>query len=265
MQADISKGNLIPAKRREIICDIARKDGVVRIKDLSEKLKVTQMTVHRDLEILEKQGFLERTHGGAIFSHRTDFEPLYVQKKEKNILQKEEIGKMAASLIKEGDTIFMNSGSSTLSFIRNLSCDGVKIITNNPLVSVETIPNNLEIFLTGGLLRKESFSLVGESALRDIREVYASKAIIGTDGISMKYGLTISVRSEAILNSLMIAQTHGPVIILADSTKFGNVSSFVFSFIKEINDVVTDDGLDDMYIEEFEKAGVNVHLVKINK
>jgi DeoR/GlpR family transcriptional regulator of sugar metabolism len=257
--------SLIPARRRKIICNKIQNNGAVRIKDLSSSLKVASMTIRRDLEILEKQGIVERTYGGAIISNRMKFETLFKQKKEKNIIQKEEIGKIASTLIENSDTIFVNSGTTTLSFVRNIIAHDVKIITNNALVAMEDITDSTEIFLTGGILRKESYSLVGETAMRDVREVYAAKAIIGTDGISLKYGLTLSVRSEGELNALMINQTQGAVIVLADSSKFGNVSSFSFSSIKKITDIVTDDGLNSMVIEEFKKIGIRVHIAKIKQ
>ncbi len=248
----------IPAKRHDTIVRLVKEKGVVRVTELSEVLRVTEMTIRRDLEVLEKKGLLERTHGGAVYSDRVSLEPLYAQKSGTRRAEKEAIGRLAASLVRDGETIFVNSGSTTLEFLRRLSGRGIKLITNNPWAPIEVRSEGVEVLLTGGELRRESFSLVGEIATGTVRGVFGTKAVIGVDGFSLRYGITTPVRAEAAINGLMIEQTHGEVIVIADSSKFGRVSNFLAAPISAVNTLITDPGLDEQAREDFGRMGIRI-------
>ena len=248
----------LPANRHAAIVRILKEKGIVRVSELSGSLEVAEMTIRRDLEALEKKGLLERTHGGAVYSDRVSLEPLYSQKSRIRQEEKKAIGRLAASLIREGDTVFVNSGSTTLEFLRCLAVRGVKIITNNPWAPTEVRSDGVEVLLTGGELRRESFTLVGETAAQTVRGVFGTKAVIGVDGFSLRYGITTPVQAEAALNGLMIEQTHGEVIVIADSSKFGRVSNFLTAPISAVNTIVTDRGLDEQSREEFGRLGIRV-------
>jgi len=252
----------IPAKRHDAIARLVKEKGMVRVAELSEVLRVTEMTIRRDLEALEKKGLLERTHGGAVYSDRVSLEPLYAQKSGIRKAEKEAIGRLAASLIRDGDTIFVNSGSTTLEFLRRLTGRRIKLITNNPWAPAEVRSEGVEVLLTGGELRRESFSLVGEIATRTVRGAFGSKAVIGVDGFSLKYGITTPVQAEAALNGLMIEQTHGEVVVLADSSKFGKVSNFLSAPISAVNSIVTDPGLDEKAREDFGRMGIRILIAE---
>ena len=115
---------LIPAERRRLIREFVRSQGVVKVVDLSRRLGVSEITVHRDLEALEQEGVLERTHGGAIYSQRMDVEPLYTDKDRIHRHEKQAIGQLAVSLVEDDDTILINSGSTTLQVIHQLRLSG---------------------------------------------------------------------------------------------------------------------------------------------
>jgi DeoR family fructose operon transcriptional repressor len=257
--------NQIPANRHEAIYHLAKERHVVKVAELSELLGVTEMTIRRDLEAMERKGLLERTHGGAVYNDRIGLELLYDQKSTLRQAEKEAIGKMAASLIEEGDTVFLNSGSTTIQVIQHLDVGRVKVITNNPLVPLNVRSDKLEVYLTGGELRRESFTLVGETAMYAVRQVYANKAIIGIDGFSIRHGLTNTIQGESWLNRLMIHRTHGEVILVADSSKVGKVTNFLTSSISAISTLVTDAGLDAQYVEEFGRIGIKVLLASENR
>jgi len=248
----------IPAKRHDAIARLVKEKGMVRVAELSEALRVTEMTIRRDLEALEKKGLLERTHGGAVYSDRVSLEPLYAQKSGIKRAEKEAIGRLAASLVREGDAILVNSGSTTLEFLRRLPALRFKLVTNNPWAPIEVRSEGAELLMTGGELRRESFSLVGEVAARTVRGAFGTKAFLGVDGFSLKYGITTPVQAEAALNGLMIEQTHGEVIVIADSSKFGRVSNFLAAPIEAVNTIVTDRGLDEQSREEFARIGIRV-------
>lgn len=253
----------IPANRHEAIYRLAKEQHVVKVTELSELLGVTEMTIRRDLEAMERKGLIERTHGGAVYNDRVGLELLYEQKSALHEREKEAIGSLAASLIEEGDTVFLNSGSTTIQVIQHLDKGRVKVITNNPLVPLNIRSDKLEVYLTGGELRRESFTLVGEPAMHSIRQAYANKAVIGIDGFSLRHGLTNTIQAESWLNRLMIHRTHGEVILVADSSKVGKVTNFRTSSISALSTIVTDERLDPQYAEEFSRIGIRVLIAPV--
>ena len=249
----------VPAERQAQIYALARQKGVVRVAELSELLGVTEMTIRRDLQVLERKGLVERAHGHAICNDHVGLEPVYSQKSALRQDEKTAIGKLAASLIGEGDTVFVNSGSTTIRFLEFLDC-GAKIITNNPLAPMYIRSPKLEVLLTGGELRRESLTLVGESAILTIGRAFATKAVIGVDGFSIRYGLTSPTQAESWVNRLMIRRTRGEVILVADSSKLGKVANFQAAPISAVNTIVTDSSMDPANVAEFTRLGIKVLL-----
>jgi len=251
--------DLIPAERKLHIQKILRTQGVVRVSSLSDLLGVSQITIRRDLEQLEEEGFLERTHGGAILSHRLRLEPLFTEKDNINQEAKRQIGMAAARLVEDGDTLLINSGSTTLRIFPNLvGIKNLRVITNNMGVFLETRGMDLELILTGGIFREQSNSLVGSFAVHNIEKVVATRCFIGVDGISLKHGLTTPILQEAEAARAMIDCTKGPVIVVADSSKLGVVSNFSTATIDQVNILVTSKGIDDTYLAGLEEKGIEV-------
>jgi|LFRM01.1.fsa_nt_gb DeoR/GlpR family transcriptional regulator of sugar metabolism len=244
--------------RREAIYKIIKNDGMARVIDLSERLNVTGATIRRDLLYLKQQGLIERTHGGAVAVDRVDREPLFAQKSLLHRSQKDAIAKKAASLIEDYDTIFLNSGSTTLRLFRYITAKHVKIVTNNASFPNEDINSDVEIISTGGFFRQESHTLVGEAALNSITQVYAIKSFIGLDGFDVKLGMTTPVQPEAHINRMMIEHTREQVIVLADSSKIGKVSNFFVAPITAAHIIITDDGISDEKKIELEGSGLQV-------
>jgi len=244
--------------RREEIYQLIRDNGTARVSDLSDKLGVTTMTIRRDLETLELDGLIERTHGGAVAVNRTNREPLFTQKRVINRLQKDLIARKASSLIEDYDTVFLNSGTTTLRIFRNITAKHVKIVTNNAYFPMDDIPDSLEVISTGGLFRKESFTLIGETTLHSISQVFASKAFIGLDGFDVHYGMTTPVQPEAHVNRMMIEHTRGEVIVVADSSKIGKVSNFFVAPVTSAQKLLTDSGITDEQVADLEQMGIEV-------
>jgi len=250
---------LIPAERKLRIQKIIRSRGVVRVSNLVDVLGVSQITIRRDLEKLEEEGFLERTHGGAILSHRLQLEPSFTEKNSINQEAKRLIGMAAAQLVEDGDTLLINSGSTTLRIFPNLvGIKNLRVVTNNMGAFLETRGIDLELILTGGIFRGQSNSLVGSFAVRNIQKVIATKCFIGVDGISRKHGLTTPVLQEAEVARTMIDCTKGAVIVVADPSKLGVVSNFSTATIDQVNTLVTSKGVDDEYLAELEEEGIKV-------
>lgn len=208
-------------------------------------LHVSDATIRRDLEWLENDGLVERTHGGVILNERLNLEPEYQQRAQRSPEEKSQIGVLAASMIEDGDIVFVNSGTTTTQVIRHIrSSADVTIITNNLIAVLELGDIDYALILLGGEFQPKSHSVAGRFAISNLSQVYASKAFIGVDGISLKHGYTVPTNEEAEVVNLMLERTHGPVYIVSDHRKWGVVSNFAIAPIHLVPRLVTDDGLD---------------------
>ena len=252
----------IPAQRQQDIYHLAESRGTVSVGELSTFLGVSEITIRRDLSALERRGMVERTHGGAICTHRVRFETLYAQKGLELRREKQAIGHAAAELIEEGDTVLVNSGSTTLEVIRHLSRKHVRVITNNVAAVLEAQALGIELILIGGEYRPQSNSVVGGLASDALNRIYGSKAVIGIDGFSVKHGLTTPVYHEAEINRLMIERTRGPVIVVADHRKLAVVSNFVTANVEDVDILVTDEGFQEEYRSDLESSGIRIVIAR---
>jgi DeoR family fructose operon transcriptional repressor len=249
---------LIPAQRRERIQEYLAIHQIARTADLMALLETSEATVRRDLEWLEQEGFLERTHGGAIINQRMTFEPEYLLRAQKNPEEKRYIGALAASLIENSDIVFINSGTTTTQVIHNIRNEaGISVFTNNLNAALEVGESGFHHYLIGGEYQPRSKSLAGRFAIENLRQVYANKAIIGVDGISLKHGCTVPTNLEAEVVRQMIERTKGQIIIVADHSKWGVVSNFQVASIDEIDKLITDEGIDLSAIESLAEHSVD--------
>lgn len=249
---------MIPSRRHDSILKILEQHEKVEIADLSRSLKVAEMTIRRDLSSLEQQGFLERIRGGAARIKRLATEDRF---EKKNLLMKEEklsIGRAIPRFMENNDTVFINSGTTVLQAALNLNNFALRIITNNPALTAVDLGRETSLIILGGEFRPESHSIVGEQAIEVIGKIYANKAIIGVDGLSLKYGLTNSCFVEASLNGKMIEHTHGKVIVVADHTKIGKVGPFSLAPIETMDILITTKGFPAEYYDELTAMGVTV-------
>jgi len=256
------RNNAISQKRQNRILEQLYKKGEVNVKDLSSEFSVTPITIRRDLDTLSEKGLIDRIHGGAIMTKKLRDEALFIEKGHRYISEKARIGQIAASLIKEDDTVFLNSGSTTLEVIKHLKGKRVRVITNNAAVlNVERDPQ-IEIFLVGGEYRETSQSLIGDMAQETLSHVFSSCTILGVNGISRQFGLTTNVQQETSVNRIMVERCHGSVIVVADSSKIGIVSNFSTASINSVSTLITDEKIKDEQVSEFENMGIKVITTK---
>jgi DeoR family fructose operon transcriptional repressor len=236
---------LIPAQRRERIQEYLVTHKIVRMDDLFTLLDTSEATVRRDLEWLERQGIIERTHGGAILSQRLTLEPEYLLRAQKNPEKKRLIGATAAALIEDNDVVFINSGTTTTQVIRHIRAEaGISVFSNNIYAALEVGEAGYKHYLVGGEFQPHSNSVAGSFAIDNLRHVYADKVILGVDGVSLKHGCTVPSNAEAEVVRQMIERTRGRIIIVADHSKWGVVSNFQIASIDEIDLFVTEEALD---------------------
>jgi DeoR family fructose operon transcriptional repressor len=242
---------LIPAQRRDRIQEYLALKKIVPSSELSRLLDVSEATVRRDLEWLENEGVLERTHGGAIYSQLMHFETEYMQRAQQNIEEKRLIGALAATLINDGDTIFINSGTTTTQLIHQIRKEAdITVITNNLQAVMEVGEVSYELILLGGEFQPKSNSVSGRFTCENLSQIYADKTLISVDGISLKYGCTVPSNSEAEIIRTMIERTHGPISVLADHSKWGVVSNFEVAKYNQISKLIIDDGLNEDTLHE---------------
>jgi DeoR family transcriptional regulator, fructose operon transcriptional repressor len=256
---------LIPAQRRRKIQEYLDVHKIVRMDDLCLLLETSEATVRRDLEWLERQGIVERTHGGAILSQRLTIEAEYLQRAQKHPEEKRAIGKLAASFIEDHDIVFINSGTTTTQVIRHVRGEaGITIISNNIIAAVDVGRAGFTHYLLGGEFLPQSISVAGGFSLDNLRQIYANKAILGVDGISILHGCTVPTAPEADVFRQMIERTKGKIIVVADSSKWGVVSNFQVATIDEIDVLITNEEMDPSTSNTLADHSVEIHIAKVN-
>lgn len=244
-------------ERRMRIVDIINSGKTVTVEELSRILDISESTVRRDLKYLEDKGLIHRTHGGAMNPLPTDYEPTFLEKEEEMIEEKRAIGMRAAELIEDGDTVFIDSGTTTMEIVKNLNVSRAKIVTNSPHAAIELqYRQGIEVILTGGILRSETQSLVGPIADELVKRVRADKAFIGTNGISLD-GFTTPNVMEAATKRAMVRSAE-KVYIVADSSKFNKASFMRFADLDEADCIITDSKLSEDIYNEFSGNGIEI-------
>ncbi|MDC7220102.1 MAG: DeoR/GlpR family DNA-binding transcription regulator [Spirochaetales bacterium] len=254
---------MIPAERQAAIEEYLWKEGFAQVEELSQLLDVSPITIRRDLDLLEKKGLLERSHGGARSPQYLQREALFEEKGKAHREEKAAIGKYVAQLVQPGETIFINSGSTTRYVAAALAGrKDIRIITNNmTILPVLSSTGGPEILVPGGLYRPQSQCLVGEETLAYLRRVFVDRTIMGTDGLDLEKGFTSPVSQEAAVTRIMVEQCQGEVIVAADSSKIGRVSHFKTVELDDVDLVITDGGLESSLKESFVQVGLKIETV----
>lgn len=252
-----SKG--IVFKRQQYILKCLKESHRVQVDDLAEKMKVSPTTIRRDLQIFEQQNIVKRFHGGAqLVEENLKEDPAPDTLSPKNILQKHAIAKYAASLIDDGDTIFINSSSTALLILKYLINKHVIVITNNgKAINVEKDPR-VEIVLTGGEIYERKQSMVGEFAMHTLTKITANKTFIGVGGISARGGITTSVLQETPINEMMLKRCIGPCFVLASSSKIGKQHNFLSGSLDKVSTIITNKDADAAEIALLRSKGIEI-------
>lgn len=258
--------SLLPAERLRRILELVGDRDAMRVAELSKLLAVSEVTIRRDLELLERKGMLERTRGGAISSHRIHKEPRYADATLTYSREKAAIGAMAAGLVQPRDTLFMTSGTTTEQVFRHLRVQPITVVTNNLGIAIESdssAQEGIELVMLGGLYRSRSRSMVGTLTSEFLHKFIASKAFIGVDGLSVTHGLTAPSNDEADVARLMIEQTRGDIIVVADHSKIGQVADRVIAEIGKVDLVVVDSGISPEYHKRLIERGTQVLIASV--
>lgn len=248
-------------ERQQRILDIARTDGRVEVAALANQLDVTPETVRKDLTALERHGLLRRVHGGAIPLENLGFEPKLAVRQERYTAEKERIAKRALDELPAEGTVLLDSGSTTQLVAELLPYDReLTVVTNSvSIAGVLAQRENVSLYLIGGRVRGRTLAAVGEWAVGALAAVSVDVAFLGTNGVSVRRGLTTPDQDEAATKRAM-ATAGRRIVALCDHTKFGADHFAQFAALADVDTIITDSGLDDDTVAEVAAAGPEVVL-----
>lgn len=212
-------------ERLHKIKEILYKEKRVDVFELSELFSVTEVTIRRDLDKLEQEGFLIKTYGGAILNEDISSKLLVPEPDDSNDEEKRMIGKIASSLIENDEAVFLSSGDICLEIARNIKTKKITVVTNDLLVAFELKDcTGIKVIVTGGDLIHSTSTLVGGFALQSLNGIYINKAFIDVKGVNFNSGYTINSYEEVMVIQ-GVKKISSEIIVVADYTKF-NCTAF---------------------------------------
>lgn len=231
----------VSEKRKLHIRESIKNNGTVLVNELAAELTVSEMTIRRDLSELENEGFLKRTHGGAIREASRSYEPPFTVRKEINLEAKVKIAIKAADYVEDGDTIAVDSGTTALEFAKQLQMfKNLTIVTPSLHIAAMFLSNpRVETILAGGLVRKTEGSLVGEITRRTFENLYFDKFFMSTAGLSADAGFTEYILEDAEIKKIIISHSKKTVALM-DTTKLGRTAFSQVCRLEEIDFLITD-------------------------
>jgi len=255
---------LMADERKQRIVELLNLQGRLTVEELVEKLRVSAVTVRADLDGLADAGLLMRSRGGALKPKGLAAEYPLSLRESLQRPQKQSIARAAAELIRPNQTILLDSGTTTMEIarrIRALKLHPLTVITNSLQIAMELAGlSQVSIVLPGGILRPNSYSMIGPYTERTLRELSADHAFLGVDGLDPSYGLCTTDILGSQVDALMI-QIAREVTIVADSTKLGRRGLSVIAKISAIHRLITDRGADRRLVDEIKAHGIAVQLV----
>lgn len=249
------------SERHKAILESLRNSGSVDVGVLSQQLKVSAVTIRKDLDMLEEKKLLYRTHGGAILADPYIATRKVSEKEKLHPELKRRIGQRAIELLSPQDALIIASGTTVQAFARCIPNMKMTVITSAMNVVMELLDKpDIEIIQLGGIIRHSSASVVSEYAIRMLDNFACNKLFLGVDGIDPEYGLSTTHLQEASLNRMMI-HSATKTIVLADSSKFGRRGFSKICDMSDIDHVITDSGTPAKMLDAMAERGVKVTVV----
>lgn len=256
---------LLGEERRRRIGAWVRERGSATVNELAHAFGVSTVTVRNDLQALERSGAIERSHGGALpAAHGPVAEAPLRVKQARHHREKVRIARAAAAMIGDGDTIILDSGSTTFEIARligRLPLRSLTVVTNALNIAVELAsgPSHIRVLMLGGVLRQMSHSMVGPDAEQTLSRLAADRLFLGADGIDLEMGVTTADPTEAQLNTRMVAAAR-QTVVLADSSKFGRRSLSPIAPLQAVHCIVTDRHAPVKLVEAFRARNIEVQI-----
>jgi len=250
---------MLVAERHQKILELLNEKKSIRVTELSQLFSVTEETIRRDLEKLERENKLCRSHGGAISIQSLESQEISYSKREiTNVKEKQEIALEAVKYIEEGDKITLDASTTAWYMAKQLPDIRLTVVTNSIKVATElSAKKQITVISTGGILLPRSLSFVGPLAEEALEKYHVNKAFISCKGIHLENGISESDEQQSLVKRKMIENAEY-VYVMADHTKFGQQSFIRTSNLNEIDIIITDSKLDDKNVQEFQNRGIQL-------
>jgi DeoR family transcriptional regulator of aga operon len=254
---------LVEERRRQIV-KLVEQNGHAMVGELADHFRISAVTIRNDLEALAVAGSITRSHGGALSAPVARIDTPLPVKETRRLAEKRRIGDAASKLINDGETVILDSGSTTVEIarrIRQRKWKSLTVITNALNIALELNGvTNVRVMMLGGLLRPTSYSLTGPDAEQALSRLTADRLFLGVDGLDPQIGVTTPDPGEAALNAIMVRVSRETVAVL-DSSKFGQRSLSVIAPLEQIHTVITDASVPAEIAEALRTRKVQVMLV----
>jgi DeoR/GlpR family transcriptional regulator of sugar metabolism len=254
---------LLSEPRRRRILDWIQEEGAARVRDLAVAFQVSEATIRQDLEKLEQEGFITREHGGAFLNSVPAQVSAMTLHHQENMEKKRKIGALAASLVKDGDTLILDAGTTTTEIATRLvNRRNLTVITNalNIAMILGAVPGNA-VHMPGGQFKAPTLSLSGDKSVEYFRNIFAGRLFLATAGVALEAGLTYPSFADLQLKEAMIkAASH--VCLVADSSKINKSSFTRLGSLDVIHSFITDDGISAADAKEFKRRGIDLMIAQ---
>lgn len=248
-------------RQREIEGVLATERKVL-VDDLSKRFGVSEVTIRKDLTELESRGVLLRTHGGAVLAEKPEMVVPMHRRSTEQIGEKGAIAHAAAQRIKDGESILLDTGSTTLALARELRGRNLNVVTNSVLIAMELAAEEMiNIIVLGGTLRRSSFALMGALALEQLKTLHVDRVFLGASGFDAKTGFSCQNLIEAETKRAMLHAAH-EAVVLVDRSKFEKSAFAPFCSLKEVDCVITDAPPVRPTVEALHRASVELVVTK---
>ena len=246
-------------ERQKQILSLLTKQGRLSVTEIVEQFSISEATARRDLESLASQGKVQRVHGGVIAVEQAPPELPILQREGEQADEKSQIGRAAAELIRDGETVFLGSGTTVLETAKNLrERKNLTVITNSlPVLNALAGIKEITVVSLGGQLRESELSFIGHITEQALAEVRVDKVIMGARGLSLEHGLTNDYLQETLTDRAILKIGH-EVILVADHSKVNRVSTALLAPLSSMNTFVTDSKADKKFIQALKKQNIKV-------
>ncbi len=248
-------------ERQQAILDLINAHGAVEVTDLVGRFNVSEMTIRRDLDILEHKSLLRRVHGGAVNDRGRSYEPPFITRSLAHQAEKERIGRAAAGLVENGDSLTLDVGTTTLEVARNLlEKQNLTILTACFQIGALLADHpGIHLILSGGILRSGELSMVGHLAERFFEDFYVDKLFLAAAGIDFDAGLTEYNLEDTLVKKAMLRNAK-EIILVADASKFNRIAFTAIAPLKSVNRIVTNREVDPEIVRRLEDKNIEVIL-----
>jgi DeoR family transcriptional regulator, aga operon transcriptional repressor len=245
-------------ERQQQLTRLLEREGRLSVSQICEQFGISEATARRDLDQLSEQGSIQRVHGGVILLRQAAPEDPILKRSHENDVEKERIGRAAAALVKDGETVFLGSGTTVFQVAQHLFQRKLTVITNSlPVINLMAGKENITLIALGGMLRDSELSFIGHITEQALAELRPDKVIIGTRAISLDQGLTNDYLPETLTDRAILSAGR-QTIIVADHTKCGVIATAYLAPLSAMNILATDDLTDPAFIQTLKDKGIEV-------